>query len=40
MGNIYKYINRYSNKTFDEVEFNEVDAAILANIPYIDFVGI
>ena len=40
MANIYSYISRYGNKTFDDVEFNEVDAAILCNIPYVDFVGI
>ena len=40
MGNIYNYISRYGNKTFEDVEFNEVDAAILSNIPYVDFVGI
>lgn len=40
MSNIYGYIGKYGNKTFDDVEFNEIDAAILSNIPYIDFVGI
>lgn len=40
MGNIYNYITKYSNKTFTEMEFNEVDAAILSAIPYVDFVGI
>ncbi len=40
MGNIYNYITKYGNKSFTEMEFNEVDAAILSNIPYVDFVGI
>ena len=40
MGNIFNYISKYGNKTLSEMEFNEVDAAILAKIPYVDFVGI
>ena len=40
MGNIYNYITKYSNKTFAEMEFNEVDAVVLSVIPYVDFVGI
>lgn len=40
MGNIFNYITKYGNKTLSEMEFNEVDAAILSNIPYVDFVGI
>lgn len=40
MGNIFNYITKYGNKTLSEMEFNEVDAAILSNIAYVDFVGI
>lgn len=40
MGNIFNYIAKYGNKTFDDMNFNEVDAAIFANLTYVDFVGI
>ncbi len=40
MGNIFNYITKYGNKTLSELEFNEIDAAILSMIPYVDFVGI
>ena len=40
MGNIFNYITKYGNKTLSEMKFNEVDAAIMSNIPYVDFVGI
>lgn len=40
MSNIFNYISKYGNKTLSELEFNEVDAAILSLVPYADFVGI
>ena len=40
MGNIFNYITKYGNKTISEMEFNEIDAAIISMIPCVDFVGI
>ena len=40
MGSIYTYINKYGNKTFDEVEFNEVDASMLSALAYVPYKGI
>ncbi len=37
---ILEYINKYKDKTFDEVKFNEVDNAIFSSISYIDLDGI
>lgn len=34
---IIEYINKYGDKTFSEVEFNEVDNVILSAVSYIDF---
>ena len=40
MSNIFNYISKYGNKTFAEKEFNEVDAAILSQVLYVDFVSV
>ncbi len=40
MTNIMDYVKKYGDISFDEEEFNEVDAAILSLISYIDFSGI
>ncbi len=37
MSNIFDYVKEYGNKTFFEVEFNEVDASILSLLTYLDF---
>lgn len=38
--NIFSYIDKYGCYTFNEVEFNEVDNAILASLSYISLYGI
>lgn len=38
--NIFSYIDKYGCYTFDEVEFNEVDNAILASLSYVSLYGI
>ena len=35
--NIFSYIDKYGEFTFDEVSFNEVDNAIMASLSYINF---
>lgn len=35
--NIYEYIEKYGNKTFEEKEFNEVDNLIFSLLSYLDF---
>ena len=37
MGNIFNYITKYADNTFDEMPFNEVDAVMLSAIAYVDF---
>ncbi len=37
MYNIYKYIRKYGNKTFEEHPATELDILIFTQIPYIDF---
>lgn len=37
MNNIFKYIERYGNKTFEEHPVTELDILIFTQIPYIDF---
>lgn len=33
--NIYSYVDKYGNYSFDEVEFNEIDNAIFASLSYL-----
>lgn len=40
MANIFSYIDRHGDETFDELEFNELDAVIFAGLSYISFDGI
>lgn len=40
MNDISKYIDKYGNKTFQEVEFTEIDNLIFSQIPYINFLNI
>ena len=35
--NIFSYIDKYGEFTFDEVSFTEVDNAIMASLSYINF---
>ena len=37
MENIYSYIEKYKNKSFYKVKFNEVDNLILSLVSYVDF---
>ena len=37
---LFEYIEKYGDKSFDEVEFNEVDNVILSLVSYIDFTDI
>lgn len=34
--NIYSYVDKYGNYTFDEVEFNEIDNAVFASLSYLN----
>lgn len=38
--NIYEYVTKFGNHTFDEKEFNEVDNLVLSVIMYLDFTNI
>ena len=40
MANILKYIKDYGNKTFYEMDFNEVDNLVFSSLSYLDFYGI
>lgn len=40
MANLFDYLKNYGKYTFFEKEFNEIDAAILSAVTYIDFNGI
>lgn len=40
MENIYSYIEKYKNKSFYKVKFNEVDNLILSLVSYVDFSSI
>lgn len=40
MSNIVDYIDRYGAKSFDEIEFNEIDALVLSQLSYVDFSAI
>lgn len=40
MSNIYNYIDKYGNKTFDEEPFNLIDSAIFACLSYANLDGI
>lgn len=40
MQNIFSYIKKYQNTNFESLEFNEIDAAVLSLLPYLDFQGI
>ena len=40
MANIFNYITKYADKTFEEKEFNEIDAVMMSAIVYVDFYGI
>lgn len=35
--NIFNYINKYGNQTFEEKEFNEIDNAIFSLLSYLDY---
>ncbi len=37
MANIIDYINNYGDKTFDELEFNDIDALVFSQLAYIDY---
>lgn len=39
-GNMYRYLRRNGNYTFDEKPFNEIDNLILASLSYLPFKGI
>lgn len=38
--NLFSYVDKYGDKYFDEVPFNEVDNAIFSSLSYISFYGI
>ena len=40
MKNILSYLKKYKNKTFSEMEFNEIDNVIFSSITYSEFKGI
>ena len=40
MNDISKYIDKYGQRTFKEVEFTEIDNLIFSQIPYINFSNI
>lgn len=40
MANVFNYLKKYGNVSFEEKEFNEIDDVILACLSYIDFKGI
>lgn len=37
MSGIYDYLDKYGNKTFDEVDYTEIDNIIFTQISYLDF---
>lgn len=37
MENIYDYLDKYGNKTFDEVEYTEIDNLVFTQISYLNF---
>ena len=37
MANIFDYIKKYGDKTFEEKTFNEVDNLIFSSLSYIDY---
>ncbi len=37
MSNIYDYLDKYGNKTFDEIEYTEIDNIIFTQILYMNF---
>lgn len=38
--NLFSYVDKYGDKSFDEVSFNEVDNAVFSSLSYINFKGI
>lgn len=40
MGNIYDYLDKYGNKTFEELEYTEVDNIVFTQIAYLNLDGI
>ena len=38
--NLFSYVDKYGDKSFDEVSFNEVDNAVFSSLSYISFDGI
>lgn len=38
--NLISYIDKYGDKTFNDMPFNEVDNAIFASLSYVSFIGI
>lgn len=40
MGNIYDYLDKYGNKTFEELEYTEVDNVVFTQISYLNLYGI
>lgn len=40
MANLFSYIEKYGNKTFEEKEFNELDNLVFSAIAYLEFNGI
>ena len=38
--NLISYIDKYGDKTFNDMSFNEVDNAIFASLSYVSFIGI
>ena len=37
MSNIYDYVEKYGNKTFDKFEFNDLDNLVFSSLSYLDF---
>ena len=40
MGNIISYLEKYGDKSFSEMPFNEVDALVLSQFSYLKFDGV